>query len=157
MSIWPSNQSSKLSHALKNPALSGSSSHFPGNIVTQCRYSISRPSLTVARDQLCSHPGSCICSAHSRFCTHGKQHSKAAGSHTQLMKESATAMRPAIPMSMFVLSQRNGARVDKIVDAFPILGERGHRCAWLPTTEAPSAAAFRCSYICTIHAVARCP
>ena len=46
-------------------------------------------------------------SVHSRFCIHGKQHKRVAGSHIKLTNESATAMSLPMPMSTVVsLRQR---------------------------------------------------
>ena len=105
---WPDRQLLILQDALKKPALSGSSSHFPGNIVTQCRYSISMSLLAIARD-ICRCPGSparADSSAHSRFCIHGRQHKRVAGSHMKLTNESATAMSLPIPILTVVSLQQ---------------------------------------------------
>lgn len=134
MSIGSVINCQNIRNALKNPALSGSSSHFPGNIVTQCRYSISTTVLAIARD-FCSCP-SCRCSwsAHSRFWIHGKQHKRVAGSHMQLINESATAMSPPIPMLGVVSLQQ---RRSEFKDPEPrLLLWARLRCAWLPTAGA---------------------
>lgn len=52
----------------------------------------------------------CVCCDHSRFCTHGKQHNKVAGSHMQLTNESVTAMPLPMPMSIGVLMQGKNPR-----------------------------------------------
>lgn len=129
---WPDRQLLILQDALKKPALSGSSSHFPGNIVTQCRYSISMSLLAIARD-ICRCPGSparADSSAHSRFCIHGRQHKRVAGSHMKLTNESATAMSLPIPILTVVSSQQRRCEFKDHRAATAALGAAPLR-AWL--------------------------
>jgi hypothetical protein len=129
---WPDRQMLDSKDALKNPALSGSSSHFPGNIVTQCRYSISTSLLAIARD-ICrcpSSPARADSSAHSRFCIHGRQHKRVAGSHMKLTNESATAMSLPIPILTVVSLQQRRCEFKDHRAATAALGAAPLR-AWL--------------------------
>lgn len=63
----------------------------------------------------------------------------------QLMKESATAMRPPIPMLMVVLTQRKRAKFNEIWAAITSLGEVAGVLGQ-QTTEVPFAAALRLSH-----------